>query len=62
MVPGWVAGHAGKDLGFACQAAEGAGVEDAGAVSGKGRAVGMRRLVVGAAGEIAVCVDGDALG
>ena len=54
VVRGRVAGQAGEDLGFAGEAAEGAGVKDAGGVAGKGRAVGVGRLGVGAAGEGAV--------
>ena len=54
VVAGRVAGQAGEDLGFAGEAAEGAGVQDAGGVAGKGSAVGMGRLGVDAAGQIAV--------
>jgi hypothetical protein len=38
--------QAGEDLGLAGQAAEGAGVQDAGGVAGKGRAIGVGRLGV----------------
>ena len=44
VVSGRVAGQAGKDLGLAGEAAEGAGVQDAGGVAGKGSAVGVGRL------------------
>ena len=59
VVSGRVAGQTGKDLGLAGEAAEGARVKDAGGVAGKGRAVGMGRLGVGAAGEAAVRVAAD---
>ena len=48
-----VGGQAGEDLRLAGQAAKGARVQDAGGVAGKGRAVGMRRLGVRAAGKVA---------
>ena len=51
VVAGRIAGQAGEDLRLAGQAAKGARVQDAGGVAGKGRAVGMRRLVVGAPGK-----------
>ena len=44
MVAGRIAGQAGEDLGFARQAAKGARMQDAGAVAGKGSAIGMGRL------------------
>jgi hypothetical protein len=42
---------AGKDLSLAGQAAEGFGVEDASAVTGEGRAIGVRGLMKGARDE-----------
>jgi len=42
---------AGEDLGLAGQPAEGAGVQDAGAIAGEGCAIGMRRFGVGSRGE-----------
>ena len=58
---GGLGGQAGEDLGFAGEAAEGAGVEDAGGVAGEGSAVGMGGLGVVAAGEgaVGIAVDGD---
>lgn len=48
-----------EDLGLSCEAAEGAGVEDAGAVAREGRAIGMRLLGMLAGGECAKAVDGN---
>ena len=61
---GRLGGEAGEDLCLAGEAAEGAGVEDACGVAGKGGAVRMRGLGVGAAGEGMVrgAGDGDACG
>ncbi len=55
-------GAAGEYLGFAGEAAEGAGVEDAGVVAGEGCAVGMGRLRILARGEGVVVVAGDGEG
>ena len=54
-VVGWgSAGHARKDLGLASEAAKGAGVQNAGRIPGKGRAIGMRRLGMDAPGQLAI--------
>ena len=44
MVTGQIAGKAGEDLGFACQTAKGAGVENPCCVAGKRGSIGMRRF------------------
>ncbi len=54
-----VAGKTGKNLCLSRQSAKGAGVEDARAVTRKGRAVGMRLLGVGADSEFTLSVDGN---
>ena len=46
VVSRWVAGETGEDLSFSGEAAKGSGVKDAGAISGKGRAIGMGRFSV----------------
>jgi len=64
VVAGRIAGHARKHLGLSCQAAKGAGMQNAGSIADKGRAIGMRRLRPGAARQFAVFAarDGDAGG
>jgi hypothetical protein len=62
VVRGGLGRQAGEDLGFSGEAAKGAGVEDAGGIAGEGRAVGVGRLGVGAAGERAVAAPGDSNG
>jgi len=52
-------GKSGEDLGFAGEAAEGAGVEDAGGVAGEGSAIEMGRLRMGAEGERGTGEAGD---
>ena len=54
-----VAGQPREDLRLAGKTAKGARVQDAGAVAGKGRAVGVRRLGVRAAAQLAVGADGN---
>src|ERR1039458_4593926 len=54
-----VASQSREDLRLAGQAAKSARVQNAGAVAGKGRAVGVRRLGVRAAAQLAVSADGN---
>ena len=64
MVTGRLALKPRKHLGLAGQAAERSRVQDARRIAGKGRAVGVRRLGMGAAGQLALCIaaDGDFAG
>ncbi len=64
VVGGWIDAEAGEDLGFAGEAAKGARMQDASGVAGKGRAIGMRRFGMGAAGQfrIRAAADGDSQG
>ncbi len=62
MIAGGIVGQAGEDLGFASEAAEGAGMEDAGGVSGEWRAIRVGRLGVSALCERTGAGDGDARG
>ena len=55
-----IAGQPCEDLRLAGQPSEGAGVQNARAVAGKGSAVGMGRLGVGATSQFVVCGDGNA--
>ena len=57
-----IGGQAGEDLGLAGQAAKGPRMQDAGAVTGKRRAIRMRRLSVRAADEFAVSADSNRRG
>jgi len=64
VVGGGIGREAGEDLGFAGEAAKGAGVEDASGIASEGSAVRMRPLGVDSAGEFVVLLagDGDAWG
>jgi hypothetical protein len=59
VISGWVSGQPGKDLGFAGEAAKCPGMQNPGSIAGKGGAVGVRRLGVGAACQVTVRIAAD---
>ena len=62
MVAGQIVSQAGEYLGFSREATKGARMENAGAITRKGRAIKMGRLGMYTGGKGAVAIDGDVSG
>ena len=58
VIAGWIGGQAGEHLRFSGQTPKCAGVQNAGAVASKWAAVWMGRLMILAAGEFSVSING----